>query len=1149
MNYMKHMKNKLDIFLRGGGQKEFKDMNRQELLEFLQHKEDSLAYENDINAEWLKRNAELEKDTFDYKKSFLYPHVVDPNFNEKIAQKKEFNDTKDDNQIHDVKEESKKKCNKKDFELMNHQVFVRNFLSFQTPYNNLLLYHGLGTGKTCSAIGVCEEMRDYLKQIGINKRIIIIASPNVQDNFKLQLFDERKLTNSNGIWSMNACIGNKFLKEVNTDIPKKKIVRQIKRIINKSYLFLGYEQFSNYINRKISDTNKKRGIRKIKREFSNRLIVIDEVHNIRSTDDSPHKQVSINLMSLVKHTDNLKLLLLSATPMYNSYKEIIWLMNLMNLNDGRFPVKHSDIFDKEGHFKTDDKGNEVGKELLIQKSTGYVSYIRGENPYSFPFRIWPTNFNKKQSILHIDYPEKQMNDVEIDIGIELLDVFVTKIGPYQKKAYDFAIESIKNSVDDDIEIGMGYQVLEKPIQILNIVYPHEGLEDGDEISDRLLYGKGGLDRVMNMDNFKNFKYKKKVLAKYGRIFSQTEIGKYSGKIKAVCDSIKNAKGLVLVYSQYISGGCVPIALALEEMGFNRYGGGRFFKDKPDGKMKASYVMITGDSRISPNNAKEVNAATSEDNVHGEVVKVVIISRAGSEGLDFKNIRQIHILEPWYNTNRLEQIIGRAVRTCSHKKLELKERNVEIRMYGTLLPDRREAVDLYVYRMAERKAIRIGRVSRIIKENAVDCFLNSNQSKMTEKEMNQQLLIELSSGSKILYKVGDKPYSAVCDYMADCNYSCKGKCDLDKVNIDTYGETFMVMNMDKIISKIRMLMKENYVYKKDELVAHINYKKKYPIEQINMALEQLVTDKNEIITDVLGRIGNLINIQDYYLFQPVEIIDEKISPYERNRPLDYKRKHIRLEFKKHEEVEFKKKKDIQAILNFLTNEYELIKDGEEKNKEWAARASVVINSMEIDKKTLTKYAFKHVLDIMNFQNKLQLANYIYIKKDLNEMEKLAKDYFNQCMIEDSLMILYKDKILNFKWNNKKWQPLTELENMEIDSKKTRRVENIKKNMSSVVGIIDVLKNDLVFKIKTINQKYGKKGLVCHQITKRQVIKNLNTLIGKQKYTMENTKIKKGEGKRAIDLCIEQELLLRHFSSTKKNGKIWFLVSVDNALCKN
>ena len=52
---------------------------------------------------------------------------------------------------------------KADFELSPHQAFVRNFMSFQTPYNSLLLFHGLGSGKTCSAIGVCEEMRDYLK--------------------------------------------------------------------------------------------------------------------------------------------------------------------------------------------------------------------------------------------------------------------------------------------------------------------------------------------------------------------------------------------------------------------------------------------------------------------------------------------------------------------------------------------------------------------------------------------------------------------------------------------------------------------------------------------------------------------------------------------------------------------------------------------------------------------------------------------------------------------------------------------------------------------------------------------------------------------------------------------------------------------------
>ena len=66
-------------------------------------------------------------------------------------------------------------CENTEFELEPHQMFVRNFMSFQTPYNGLLLFHGLGTGKTCSSISVCEEMRTYLQQIGITKRIIIVA--------------------------------------------------------------------------------------------------------------------------------------------------------------------------------------------------------------------------------------------------------------------------------------------------------------------------------------------------------------------------------------------------------------------------------------------------------------------------------------------------------------------------------------------------------------------------------------------------------------------------------------------------------------------------------------------------------------------------------------------------------------------------------------------------------------------------------------------------------------------------------------------------------------------------------------------------------------------------------------------------------------
>ena len=172
---------------------------------------DEKEYNNFLLKKELLERTELEKK--EGRHEYLYPNLNDPQFNIKIAEKKEFNDTKYDGSIYDIEEQAEKLCNS-DFELSTNQMFVRNFLSFQTPYNSLLLYHGLGTGKTCSAITVAEEMRNYLNQLGINQRILIVASPNVQENFKLQLFDERKLKLVDGLWNLRACTGNKYLKEI-----------------------------------------------------------------------------------------------------------------------------------------------------------------------------------------------------------------------------------------------------------------------------------------------------------------------------------------------------------------------------------------------------------------------------------------------------------------------------------------------------------------------------------------------------------------------------------------------------------------------------------------------------------------------------------------------------------------------------------------------------------------------------------------------------------------------------------------------------------------------------------------------------------------------------------------------------------------------
>ena len=84
-------------------------------------------------------------------------------------------------------------------------------------------------------------------------------------------------------------------------------------------------------------------------------------------------------------------------------------------------------------------------------------------------------------------------------------------------------------------------------------------------------------------------------------------------------------------------------------------------------------MITGDKKLSPNTNNDINILTNINNKYGKDIKVVLISQAGTEGLDFKFIRQVH-MEPWWHMNRLEQIIDEQQEMCTikifHSKREM-----------------------------------------------------------------------------------------------------------------------------------------------------------------------------------------------------------------------------------------------------------------------------------------------------------------------------------------------------------------------------------------------------------------------------------------------------------------------------------------------
>jgi hypothetical protein len=1299
-----------------------------------------------LKKELVERNC-LEEDEND-EDLFLYPNLNDAKFNIKIAEKKEFNDNKYDGTIHaNVKEHADILANA-DFELSPHQAFVKNFLSFQTPYNSLLLYHGLGSGKTCSAIGVCEEMRDYLKQVGISKRIIIVASENVQDNFRLQLFDERKLKEVDGQWSIRGCVGNKLLKEINPmsmkGLSRDKVVAQIKALINSTYLFLGYGQFANYIIKtikyneetatpvkKVKKSKKglegegdeedirrpmskietivnldKKMIQRLKAEFNNRLIVIDEVHNIRKEDDNKNKKVAVNLEILVKTAENMRLLFLSATPMYNNYTEIIWLLNIMNTNDRRGKISVSDVFDKSGSFKPG------GEELLIRKATGYISFVRGENPYTFPYRVYPVSFSKQNTFIREEnadgelvpefhaYPEYQMNHKKIrqtDIIKQYLDnniysYYLNTIGncnlcgECQACAYKYIIYNLRTKVFnvttkkgqvkqmpsfENME-SFGYTLLQKPLESLIISYPIDGLkqaietniksdkylneleedffvetpeiedttnkiivdldlekegaediETGKEVKSKVrlggmnmggdgtpsseeeekeeekekepgifidpgdLTGRRGLERMMTFVDSKSppdkgkFEYKKQTIDKYGRIFSKDIIGKYSSKIKSIMEHIFSeesgaiSEGILLIYSQYIDGGLIPVALALEEMGFTRYGKDtkNLFKTRPveavdvrtmkpptnkKDFMPARYSMITGDPRLSPDNDYEVKGVTNENNKDGNRIKVILISKAGSEGIDLKFIRQVHILEPWYNMNLLEQVIGRAVRNFSHKDLPFEKRNVQIFMYGTLLDDdKEESADLYVYRIAGVKSIQIGKVSRLLKQTAVDCIINHDQTNFSQDILNDKIegtiTQELSTGLIIPdFKIGDAPFSAACDYLATCYYDCIPDKEINEedLNEDTYNENYIVVNSDKIFQRIRMLMKERYFYKKDELIHLIQTPKEYPLVQVYYALTQLIEDNNEFIEDRFGRTGRLINIAEYYLFQPSELINKNASIFDRSVPIDVKHKMIKFDLKQNfvkapkkliiedeieeddgtEEVVLKERKPKLVINKFINGKkvfdelnanYELSKSyatnvitlnekGEEirgpkkvdrGDDNWYKHSGVVIGKLQEDIpiNNLWEFVVDHMIESLLFKDKVDLMNYIYSLESIQKesIEFLIKNYFvkNSIKIEGTdieaivLFNLNKMAIMILNRNNEwiRGEPEDERKVRESVAGKPFFDRIIRESYNTVIGFMGYEKNNANLSFKTKNLDSSRDtGARCDEVGKGKML---------------------------------------------------------------
>jgi hypothetical protein len=488
------------------------------------------------------------------KDSFMfYPEITDEDFNEKIYMKKEFRDT----EITEKKNWNKDSYSR-EFTLDPHQIFLKNYISPDTPYNGILIFHATGVGKTCTAISIAEGFKKTLKNM--NKKILVIS--NLEKNFLKELYDPSKYKKNPE--DVVQCTGKDYeLGEEAQYLTRQQKEKELLKLKKSYYQFFGYGKFANYIIEntggwKGDETDITEKVKKfISKEFDDRVIIIDEIQNIKTDKkEALSRNIQPILESIIKYGKNIKLVLMSATPMFDRPDEIIFYINLLLQNDGREKIDRNDIFHaKDGTLKAN------AEEKLKKIFKGYVSYIRGEKPYIFPFRVYPKESAIPTSKYYMDGSEIHNNK-----KIKYTKLILCKMKDIQSntymKTFEKKIKNIDSENSNNISVSEEENIHENKrdiglmdlIKISNVTYPiindnTLGSFSKTSIDSDFDNGNGGYYRNIQMiGQRKKIQYRYQSHAIFNKdtvnevpFADEKYIDQYSIKFAKILETIKKSK--------------------------------------------------------------------------------------------------------------------------------------------------------------------------------------------------------------------------------------------------------------------------------------------------------------------------------------------------------------------------------------------------------------------------------------------------------------------------------------------------------------------------------------------------------------------------------------------------------------------------------
>jgi len=399
-----------------------------------------------------------------------------------------------------------------EIELNPTQKFITNYFCPQSPYKGMLLWHSVGTGKTCT--GVATASMSFEKE---GYTILWVTRTTLKSDVWKNIFDQ---------------ICHVVLKEevkLGLTLPEN-LSKRKKRLSNNWLEPISYKQFSNLLlgkNKNYEILKKRNGSVDV---LNKTLIIIDEAHKLYGGDLKAIERPDTNVMEkLIMNSykksgkDSCKLLLMTATPITNNPLELFSLTNLFLTNESEKITTDKEEFKKQ-YMTSANILSENGVKNLANKLSGYISYLnREKDPTQF---AQPIMINVPVLMTHIDddkvrqfiYLKKQLEKVDQSVleQIKILKEKIKELRKEYKEKKAKAKEYKKSKAISEEELDAIDEEVEKLKELIDKLADElkEANENKGVTSDTTKLMKEKLRRIKNsliqeyilFTKCKNFKY-------------------------------------------------------------------------------------------------------------------------------------------------------------------------------------------------------------------------------------------------------------------------------------------------------------------------------------------------------------------------------------------------------------------------------------------------------------------------------------------------------------------------------------------------------------------------------------------------------------------------------------------------------------------